>query len=57
MGKGLLLTLVVLGGEVIGAIIPLFWGGDIYSLVSIVSGQLGGVVGFLLAQRFLFPTE
>jgi hypothetical protein len=53
MSKGLLLTLAVLVGEVIGAIIPLLWGDDIFSFVSIVGGQIGGVLGFMGMYWFL----
>jgi hypothetical protein len=47
MGKGLLLTISVIGGEVIGACIPLLWGEHVLSFVSIVLGQVGAFVGFM----------
>lgn len=53
MRKGLLLTIAVIAGEVVGAIIPLFWGEQIFSLISIVGGQIGGLVGFMGMYWFL----
>jgi hypothetical protein len=53
MGKGLLLTLSVLSGEIIGAVVPLFWGDQIFSFTSIVGGQIGGVLGFMGMYWFL----
>jgi hypothetical protein len=53
VGKGFLLVLAVLGGEVVGGLVPLLWGDDVFSLTSIVGAQIGGALGFILMYEFL----
>lgn len=53
MGKGIGLTIGVIGGEVVGALIPAFWGAEVFSFISIVGGQIGALLGFLLVYKLI----
>jgi len=40
-------------GSTIGSYIPLLWGGNLLSFVSILFSVIGGILGILIAYRLL----
>ena len=54
MKKVIFITMIV--GSYAGSYVPVFWGGSVFSMTSILLGGAGGIVGvfvgFKIASRF-----
>jgi len=49
--KSIMLAMVI--GSVIGGYAPTFFGVSAFSLISVISGAIGGILGIWLAYKFL----
>lgn len=47
----LLIGIEIFVGSTVGSYVPLLWGGNVFSFISILFSIIGGILGILLGYR------